>query len=134
MKDSRLRPAFRPGFRFSRLDAVVLLVATIAAGALAPFAGWLSVAILFVVGHFFLFCNVLRMSRPLELIWAGLFCALAIPAIFIEIPAWPIVFLATLGATIVVGLIQIRLRSYHGVAWQTFNPDLPHWWQSRHSE
>jgi len=51
---------FRPGFRLSTTDALVLIagaVGTIAAWRIAPeFAGLMATAIL----HFFLFCNVLR--------------------------------------------------------------------------
>ncbi len=67
---------FRPGFRLSLLNIAILLVGGI--GALGAFtteaAIWFAIA--FVVGHFFLFCNVIRMARPSELIWATVFCLL----------------------------------------------------------
>lgn len=58
---------FAPGFRFSMLDAFVLIIGTIAAVASAMVVWSWGFVIGFVVCHFFLFCNIVRMSRPLEL-------------------------------------------------------------------
>lgn len=61
------------GFRFSAVDGVVLVL-----GALLGVAGWhylgqVGLLAPFVVGHFFLFCNVFRVRRKLELVWSALF-------------------------------------------------------------
>ena len=64
---------FRPVFRLSALDALVLVAG--AAGAIAvwhvapEFAVLGAVAIL----HFFLFCNVFRVARRPELVWSAVF-------------------------------------------------------------
>lgn len=121
---------FQPGFRLSGLDVLVLVVAGIASAYTMTIDRWLGVAIGFVVLHFFIFCNVLRMSRSLELVWAGIFAALAVAAIALSLLSWPIVFAASSVVTIIVAFIETRRPSYHGVGWQILNPRLPEWWQS----
>ncbi len=121
---------FQPGFRLSALDVVVLVVGGIASGYAMTVDRWFGIAIAFVVLHFFLFCNVLRMSRPLELIWAGIFVALAAAAISQKFLSWPLVIGISAGVTIIVAVIETRRSSYHGVGWQKLNPRLPEWWQS----
>jgi hypothetical protein len=121
---------FQPGFRLSALDVVVLLVGGAASAYVASFNSWLAVAIAFVVLHFFLFCNVLRMSRPLELIWAGIFAGLAVAAISFNLLSWQAVFAISSLVTVVVATVETRRPSYHGIGWRKLNPRLPEWWQS----
>ena len=92
--------------------------------------GWFGVASAFVILHFFLFCNVLRMSRPLELAWAGIVAAMAVATISFNLLSWPWPFAISLAATFVVAAIEMRRPSYHGVGWKWLNPQLPEWWQS----
>lgn len=123
---------FSPGFRFSRLDAIMLvtfgLLAFYLAAELDP---WVGAAAGFAVGHFFLFCNVLRMARPLELTWAGAFVGLSIAAGRFALIGWPVVFALSVGLTIVVAAIEMSKPSYHGVGWQSVNPGLVEWWNSQ---
>lgn len=121
---------FQPGFRLSMLDVIVLLIGGVASAYVATIDQWFGIAIAFVVLHFFLFCNILRMSRPLELVWAGIFASLAIGAILLNVPSWPVVFAVSSVVTVVVAMIEMRRPSYHGVGWQKLNPGLPDWWQS----
>jgi hypothetical protein len=121
---------FQPGFRLSALDVVVLVIGGIASGYAMTVDRWFGIAIAFVVLHFFLFCNVLRMSRPLELIWAGIFAALAVATISQNLLSWPVVFAVSSVVTVIVAFIEMRRPSYHGVGWQKLNPRLPEWWQS----
>ncbi|HYE18276.1 MAG TPA: hypothetical protein VEA69_07515 [Tepidisphaeraceae bacterium] len=130
MPEATTRP-FRPGFRLSALDVLVLLAGAAAAAYTMTVDRWLAVAIAFVVGHFFLFCNVLRMSRALELIWAGVFVALAACAMTTGAIGWPVVFVVSTGVTIILSAIELRRPSYHGVGWRTVNPGLPEWWNAR---
>ncbi len=122
---------FRPGFRFARLDAVALVVIGGAAIAVAfrwPLAGAVAG---FVLGHFFLFCNVFRIRRVPELIWAGGFLVMAGHAMISDRPDWywPQAFLLSL--VMAAGLIgrEMRHPGYHGVWWRTLNPDLREWWE-----
>ncbi|HZZ43817.1 MAG TPA: hypothetical protein VFE58_12840 [Tepidisphaeraceae bacterium] len=126
-------PPFSPGFRLSRLDIAVLLIGTCASSVVALFLDrWIALAIAFVIAHFFLFCNILRMSRPLELIWAFSFAALATAATA-SFLTWPVAFTCSAIITLILATIESRRPSYHGIAWQRLNPHLPEWWQSHHS-
>ena len=121
---------FRPGFRLSRLDIVVILVGIVGAvlaGLVAPYVGFV---IAFVVGHFFLFCNVFRVSRLPELAWAIIFIGLSAATILVGQPGWLVTALCSLIVTIGVIFREIRKSSYHGVFWRTWNPDLEAWWLS----
>ena len=69
---------FSPGARFSSGDAVALLVFLMVAGDIGAIAPGVGAAIIFVVAHFFLFCNILRMERSAELMWAAFFVALSV--------------------------------------------------------
>ena len=122
---------FRPGFRISKLDIIVLLAGGIIFILLHRIHPKLSWAVLFTLAHFFLFCNVLRMHRRYELIWAALFVALAAPSLAAAVPAWAVVIVIMLAVTAVLVFLQLRHPSYHGVCWRRFNPGLPQWWASR---
>lgn len=65
--------SFRPGFRISATDIAFILIGAVAAAYAVQVEWWMGAAIAFVIGHFFLFCNVLRAARPLELAWSGVF-------------------------------------------------------------
>ena len=121
----------QPGFRPSALDLGILVAGGAASVYAASFDSWLASAIAFVVLHFFLFCNVLRMSRPLELIWAAIFASLTVAAVSFSLLPWPAVFAASAVVTVVVAIIQVRKPLYHGVGGQKLNPRLPecgsHW-------
>jgi hypothetical protein len=120
---------FSPGFRISKSDMLVLLVGSVAAIVAVGIDLQLGLILVFVVGHFFLFCNVIRMARRLELIWAAVFLSLAGSSIVLNAPAWWITFSASLACTAVLVLVQMRQPSYHGVLWQRINPNLRRWWQ-----
>ncbi len=80
--------------------------------------------------QFFLFCNVFRIRRFPELIWAGCYAVIVVVQ---TICSWP--ELVDLVAGFAVGALVIGLEtrhpSYHGVMWQKFNPDLPGWYKRR---
>ncbi|HEX3355887.1 MAG TPA: hypothetical protein VHS31_02805 [Tepidisphaeraceae bacterium] len=121
-------PLFSPGFRLSSFDILILIVGSAAAVIFASKNLWLGLAIAFVVAHFFLFCNVIRMSRPLELIWAAAFILLAIFVIATGMLSWPITFILSALLTLILATIEVRKPSYHGVGWKKLNPHLTEWW------
>lgn len=123
--------AFAPGFRLSVSDMLVLIVGTGGALALGSMVWWWGFVVGFAVGHFFLFCNVVRMARPLELLWAGVFVALAVATITLGVPAWPLTAASSLLVTALVVVLQLRSPSYHGLGWQRINPGLPVWWAAQ---
>ena len=126
--------AFAPGFRLSAVDVFVLIAGTVATIVLSTYVWWWGFVPAFVLAHFFLFCNVVRMARPLELVWAGVFVVLAGATIAFDTPGWLVTALASLLVTVVVVLVEMRKPSYHGVGWQRINPGLPAWWEARVAE
>jgi hypothetical protein len=124
---------FAPGFRLSGLDVLILIAGAAGSAGLSIANPWFRVAAAFVVGHFFLFCNVIRMARPLELIWAGAFAILTITAVCFDAASWLAVLITSTILTLVLAAIQMRRPSYHGVGWRILNPRLPDWWANRHN-
>ena len=121
---------FQPGFRLSVRDVVVIVLGVAAALYLSTMEFWWGFIVAFVVAHFFLFCNVVRMARPLELTWAATFLALASATLMTETPGWPITVAISLVVTVLVVVLQMRKPSYHGLGWQRINPGLREWWSS----
>jgi hypothetical protein len=109
---------------------MVLVVGTVVAWGLFTVVWWWGFVIAFVLGHFFLFCNVVRMARPLELLWSGVFVALAGTTIAVDSPGWLVTACGSLMTTLVVVVLEVRKPSYHGFGWQWINPGLPAWWNS----
>jgi hypothetical protein len=105
-----------------------LIIGALVAAVLARWEFWVGIAAGFVVAHFFLFCNVLRMSRPSELIWAGTFAILAVAASVFGFVAWPVALVEVSVLTVILTIFELRRPSYHGVGWQRVNPQLPEWW------
>ena len=124
---------FKPGFRISIIDTCVIALAITAATFLYKTNFNFSLAVLFVVSHFFLFCNVFRLSRKPELIWAGIFVVMALANNFLSIAPW-IVGLVCICLTVVLVFLETRKPSYHGIFWQTFNPNLPKWFSENASK
>jgi hypothetical protein len=129
--DSMKPAAFVPGFRFSVVDGFVLVGGVVGTIVLSIFAWWQGFVLGFVIAHFFLFCNVVRMARPLELLWGGVFVALAGSTIATGTPGWLVTTVVSLSVTVIAVIVQIRNPEYHGVGWKWINPGLPAWWEAR---
>lgn len=70
-----------------------------------------------VLAHFFLFCNVFRVRRNLELIWAGVFVVnFAAWAITGSFSWWPVLLVQT-PVTIACIVIEMRSPNYHGIGY-----------------
>ena len=123
-------PEFEPGFRLSIRDVLVLVVGIGSSIALVKIAWQASLVVAFAVGHFFLFCNVFRISRSLEFMWAGIFIVLAGGSICADFPGWHATLAVSIVMTSLVVLIEMRKPSYHGIFWQQINPCLKDWWGS----
>jgi hypothetical protein len=126
--------AFAPGFRLSALDVIILVAGAVAAFALAMVIWWWGFVVGFALAHFFLFCNVVRMARSLELAWATVFVVLVAATVALDAPVWPVTASVSLVATVVVVVVQMRKPSYHGLGWRCINPGLPAWWEARKAE
>src|SRR5262249_29611078 len=104
---------FAPGFRFSIIDAAILAFGGIAAIGCSTLDWWWGFGIAFVLGHFFLFCNIVRMARRFELIWAAAFLLLAAPTALTGKPGWPLTVALSLVVTLLVVTLEMRKPSYH---------------------
>jgi hypothetical protein len=124
---------FSPGFRISVVDVIVLLLGITASIGLGFVLPWLGAVIAFVVGHFFLFCNIVRMARSSELTWAAIFLTVSTSTVVVNFPGWFVSFFLSSLATFILVIVELRKPSYHGVFWQYFNPDLPYWWSAQAS-
>jgi hypothetical protein len=120
--------AFSPGFRLSVLD-VVILAAGVALAVFAP--NPFAIVAATAVGHFFLFCNVFRMSRRPELIWAATFTLLSAATLFSGVPGWPATVALSFALAAVLIALEMKQPRYHGVGWRRVNPALPEWWKAR---
>lgn len=112
---------FKPGLRLSRIDIIVIIISLAISILLLKYSIMLSGSILFVVGHFFLFCNVTRMSRVPELIWAS---TLSLLSIKLNMLPWDMVLVLSLSATVALVFLEVRKPYYHGVLWKKLNPTL----------
>jgi len=85
----------------------------------------------FVVYHFFLFCNVFRIRRVAELVWAGIFLAHA--ALWFQRGQVNMALLFGLQTAVTVMLInyEIRQPSYHGIAARRLNPRIDEYLSGR---
>jgi len=122
------QPAFRPGFRMAPTDAAVLIAGAVGAVLAARIEPAFGLAVLLPVAMFFVFCNVVRMVRRLELVWAFAYAAGFVARSQWGWPTWPWLFGGSLALAVVLVGVQLRRADYHGIAWQRFNPSLPAWW------
>jgi len=125
MSKCTIHPRLRTwGFRFFATDAIVLTVLAVGTATLwwmkNP-AWWLLPT---VGGHFFLFCNIVRMRRAYELIWSALFLVNAVgwmamgrfSSAMVLGCQWPI--------TAVLVIAEMRSKWYHGIFARRVNPRL----------
>ena len=110
------------------LGRPVIIIAVVASSVLANVVWWWGVGLAFVVLHFLLFCNIVRMARSLELVWAAIFTSLATMTVTLNTPTPLATFGLSLLATPIVVAIEMRKPSYHGIGWLAINPNLPSWW------
>jgi hypothetical protein len=121
---------FAPGFRISGSDLLILLLGCAGTFVAGIHAWWMGLSIAVVTAHFFLFCNVFRISRRPELIWAGTFILLSTCTILTGLPGW----VATIAVSLLVAAVliarEMKTPGYHGVGWGRINPDLRKWWEA----
>jgi hypothetical protein len=103
------------GFRFSLTDALALLVLAAAAAALYRGESDLWWLVVLVGGHFFLFCNVFRVARKRELVWAALLLVNVTLWIFLDRMDWLHVILLQVPVSIAVVISEITGSRYHGI-------------------
>jgi hypothetical protein len=122
---------FASGFRISGSDMLILLLGCAGTFIAAIHAWWMGLSIAMATGHFFLFCNVFRISRRPELIWAGIFILLTACTIITGLPGW---FASVTVSLLLAALLiarEMKAPGYHGVGWTRINPDLREWWDAK---
>jgi hypothetical protein len=119
------------GFRFSLADAAILCGGAVTTLILLRMDHPMWWIVPMVVGHFFLFCNVFRMRRSLELLWAGAF---VLDVCFwltkMELAPLPPV-LTQLPVTLAVILRELISPWYHGIFARHINVRLADYVASR---
>ncbi|GAA6136811.1 hypothetical protein NBRC116583_05580 [Arenicella sp. 4NH20-0111] len=118
---------FNPGFRLSIFDLAVIILGLAGAWYLRDISNEFSLVILFVLGHFFYFCNISRMSRMPEIIWAICFVISYGVGVFYGIVTVAEAFVISFIITIVLTVLEARKPSYHGVLWSKINPGAQDW-------
>ena len=103
-----LIPKFAPGFRLSWRDAIVLVVGIGGAITFQKTFWPASLIIAVAIGHFFLFCNVFRISRRLELVLAGIFIVLSGATILAGFPGWVATIAMSICATVAVVICETK--------------------------
>lgn len=102
------------GFRFSITDALAIVVCIFATVWGLKELGIVAWFFPFVLGHFFLFCNIFRVPRKPELIWAGAFLVIAFGCLIADASILHALWLV-LPITVAVLVYSVRLPTYHGV-------------------
>jgi len=120
----RARTARSWGFRFFATDAVVIGVLAAAAIVLRQIENPLWWILIVVAGHFFLFCNIVRIRRRFEMIWAGLFVANIGAWLWFGELGWIGVLCVQLPITLCLVVLELRSGRYHGVFARRANPRL----------
>jgi hypothetical protein len=112
------------GFRFSLTDAGALLAFGAGAVALHRLESGLWWVVAIAAGHFFLFCNVFRVLRRRELLWAALFVLNVGFSIWLGRLDWFSVLACQLPVTAGVIAWELKAARYHGIFADRFNARL----------
>jgi hypothetical protein len=111
------------GFRFSRSDLVVVLIGLFVVWHAALRHTDLAILTAFVLGHFFLFCNVFRVGERAELTWGALLLVnVTIGGLLADDSWWWVVLPLQGVATVVVIVLALLSPDYHGAWCQRINP------------
>ncbi|HEX7901733.1 MAG TPA: hypothetical protein VF950_28495 [Planctomycetota bacterium] len=105
----------KPGFRFSVVDGIFLLLCAGAIVLLRERMGTFVWIIAAAAGHFFLFCNVFRVRRSYELAWTAVFLANVAAWTFSGRFSWTGILAVQLPVTLAAIALEIRSPRYHGI-------------------
>jgi hypothetical protein len=108
-------PTFAPGFRLSPVDLLVLILGGLLSAALAYIDLSYCLVVCIPLAHFFIFCNVFRVSCLPELVWAGIFVIIAGSTLVSGIPGWWVTVLVAVCICLVVVLAEMQKPFYHGI-------------------
>ena len=119
------------GFRFSPTDAVALLLFGAAVAVLHRFGSSLSWLVAIVAIHFFMFCDIFRVVRRRELIWAAAFVVNVGFWIVLGRLDWTNVLACQLPISTGVIAWELKVARYHGVFADRLNARLADYLQGR---
>jgi hypothetical protein len=109
------------GFQISASDIAVMIFCAIATAAFWLMIGSFSLVFAMALGHFFLFCNVFRIHRKWELIWAAAF----VVNVFAWTAAgefyWGRVLAIQLPITAFLIALEMTRPRYHGIGARRIN-------------
>jgi hypothetical protein len=105
------------GFRFSWTDGLAVALCAFVTWGTWPFLGTIAVLFPVVLGHFFLFCNVFRIARELELLWSAIFMTDVGMWVGLESFTWSRVLLTQTPVTILLIALTVFRTDYHGVGY-----------------
>jgi len=119
------------GFRFSILDAVAIAAFAAVIAGLHWLGGSLWWLVAIVAVHFFLFCNVFRVIRHRELIWAALFILNVGFWLLLGRLDWFSVLACQLPVSVGVIAWEAKATRYHGIFADRLNPNLKDYLEGR---
>lgn len=105
----------RRGFRLSTVDIVAIAVCAAATWLLRDQFGEFVWLMPVTLGHFFLFCNVFRIHRRLELIWTVFFVVNVAAFTVVDKFSWTAILAVQFPITMAVIVLEIRSPRYHGI-------------------
>ena len=114
--------SYAAGFRFSRIDAIVIVACAFLTWFAWKALGSLTLVFPVTLGHFFLFCNVFRIRRSYELIWSGVYVANLAYWVLLRDLSWFGILAVQSPLTVAFILREMRDPRYHGVFWRRLNP------------
>ena len=119
------------GFRFSSTDALVLAVLGVTVALLHRAGSNFSWIVAVVAGHFFLFCNIFRVVRRRELIWAVAFVANV--GLWVMLGQWDWFRVLACQLPVTTGVIAWELKAsrYHGIFADRLNARLADYIEGR---
>jgi len=126
--DQSQRQRRRPrtaGFRFSLTDGIAISVCAVGTFLAWKWIGEFAFVAPITLGHFFLFCNVFRVHRNYELIWAASFIInFSFWVLGTEAGSIPYGKLLAVQLPITALLITLEICSkrYHGIFYRRTNP------------
>jgi len=119
---------FKPGFRISIIDLIFIVFVTVLAVSISSINHYLSIIIILPCVQFFLFCNVFRIRRKTELIWATLYLLFGYSGYYFHINTYLFVFIS-LSTGIILIISEFKHPGYHGIMWRQINPNLEYWFR-----
>jgi hypothetical protein len=117
---------FQPGYRLNLMDVAFSLFIIVTAIGVWGLDWRIAIMCATAGFQFFLFCNVFRIRRVPELIWAAMYSVVSYLSITND---WSMCAWAAIWISIGLGLIvnEMRHPGYHGVLWKRINPNLESW-------